>query len=120
MTGEGFVEFDLKAGRVVAAEMSNMAVSDVKDIKTGETKQRKLGTKYVIKLRNGSWSSRPVVAKSTDWWAETMAWGQKAVQVGQSGLAWLQTAALFGLQVLPKELEQFRPLIRRWAPWLGA
>ncbi|MBS1724240.1 MAG: hypothetical protein JSS66_14955 [Armatimonadetes bacterium] len=123
MTGEGFVDFNADKGRVDAAQMDNKAVSEVKDLKSGETKQRKLDTKYAIKLKTGS-SARakaaPQAAASNDWWGNTVAWTSRAVNFGKGAVAWVQMAAMFGLRSLPDELEAwlrpFRSTVRRWIP----
>lgn len=120
MTGEGTVDFNIKEGRVREATMVNTAVSDVKDLKTSETKQRKLATKYSIKLRNGSAAKTVARAQPKNWWEDAFNAGRNVVSLGRNALAWLQTATLFGLKVLPRELEGLRPLVRRWAPWLAS
>jgi len=121
MHGEGTVDFDSAKGRVAGAQMTNTAVSDVKNIKTGETKQRKLATKYMIKLQAGASGSLAANSNpNASWWDQTVAWSQKAFEAGKGALVWLQTATLFGLKGLPHEFDQFRPMIRRLAPWLGS
>ena len=118
MTGVGTVEFDAAKGRVVTAKMSNTAVSDVKNIKSGVTVKRSLKTEYSIKLEASPRVARSTSASTGHWWNDTLAFGRNAVAFGKNAVAWLQTAAMFGLRVLPRELEQLRPYVRKWAPWI--
>lgn len=115
MTGEGTVRFDVAAGRVEKADMVNSAVSDVKDLKSGESKQRKLVTTYTVAVKQGN----AVVAKKapSNLWEQTIDFSTKAVQFGRNAVSWIQTAALFGLEMLPPQLEHLRPWVKRWAPW---
>lgn len=119
MTGEGTVKFDTAAGRVEQAEMLNTAVSDVKNIKSGETKQRKLVTKYTIGVKKSGVTKSSVAKEQGTLWEQTMTFSKNAVALGRHALTWIQTAALFGLQMLPPQLEHLRPWVKRWAPWLG-
>ena len=125
MTGDGHVTFDSQAGRVVKADMTNTALSDVRDISTGEKKERKLVSKYTIDLKDKPAARRaPVSAPQPgSLWETTVAWANQAVQIGRNAFAWLQMASFFGLKALPRELESwiqpFRSDLKRWAPWLG-
>lgn len=125
MTGEGVVEFDAGLGRVAAATMTNTAVSEAKSLKSGDVKKRSLVTKYTIKLRGTgdrarTQTNRAVRAENRAWWDVAVDWGRQAVANGRTALVWVQTAAMFGLRVLPRELEALvqpvRPYLKRWLP----
>ena len=124
MTGDGHVTFDSSAGKVIKATMTNTAVSDAKDLTTGEVKQRKLTTDYSISLKDKPASNRAInPAPTGSLWEQSVGWANQAVQIGRNAFAWLQMASMFGLKALPRELEAwvqpFKSSLRRWAPWLG-
>ncbi|MBS1713976.1 MAG: hypothetical protein JST30_06530 [Armatimonadetes bacterium] len=117
MNGEGWVDFDTVRGAVSQFEIKNTAIGQAKNLKTGKTSERKLVTKYVIKLREGAGVVRKSVSpNSAEWW-------RNAVETGKNALAWLKTASYFGLQSLPKNVEAligpFRQALGRWFPVTG-
>lgn len=128
MTGDGNVEFDGENGRVTSAEMTNTAIGEVKSLTDGTTTNRKLVTKYVIRVK-GAQGAKPVAqstppASAGNWWDKAVEFSTHALQNGKVAVMWVQTAALFGLKALPAELEAWTkplmPYLRRWAPWLGS
>ncbi len=124
MAGSGVVVFDSKEGRVSSADMKNIALSDFRNISTGEKTQRKLETVYAIKLKTAPTQARKQPrAETGEWWDRAVSWGSQAVQSGRGFLAWVQTASLFGLKALPGEFQRWLspvlPLVKKWAPWLS-
>ena len=105
MTGGGKVVFDPARGVVTSLAMDSEAVTQAKNIKSGETKERRL--KQTLRLKG---KGAPAVAaatkpaKSQSWWETTQLWAQTMM---------LRGAAYW------KALEMWVRTALKTAPWTG-
>lgn len=77
MTGGGLVVFDTARGVVSSVSMDSEAVTSAKDVKSGETKERRL--KQTLRLTEKGKPGQSVAsapAKPKTWWEGTQVWAQ--------------------------------------------
>ncbi len=81
LTGGGKVDFDPVLGVVRSVEMDSQAVTTVKDIKTGATKERHL--KQVLRVKEkGLAPAQATTATNKSWWDSARVWGQEMAVKG--------------------------------------
>jgi hypothetical protein len=111
LTGEGKVTFDTARGLATSSQMTNEAVSDVRNLASGTTSQRKLKTVYRVALKSASGAAKVTAVRPRGW--------QFNWETGRTFLAWIQMAVHFGLAALPREIERWAPGLKQVFPWLS-
>jgi hypothetical protein len=111
LTGQGKVRFDTARGIATASEMTNEALSDVRNLATGDTNRRKLKTVYRVELQAAAGERLQAPARPKGW--------SLGLDTVKTFVAWVQMAVQFGLSALPREIERWAPGIGRMFPWLS-